>query len=94
LTPIFFTDGANTYSWLREEQVVFVASRSNPVLYAITRNETKPPLDLGTARAQESLLTFRHREPVQSGCHDLEVKVKRKGVEVQAGRGYNYEPAR
>jgi VWFA-related protein len=141
---LLFTDGADTYSWLREEQVLPLVSRSNPVVYAITRREAAPLLDLRTARAQERfrqnrreelertkllrqvtresggrlietesaarlreifleilaemktryILTFTPTAPVREGWHDLEVKVKRKGVEVQARRGYYYEPAR
>jgi hypothetical protein len=40
------------------------------------------------------ILTFTPPAPVREGWHDLEVKVKRRGVEVQARRGYYYELAR
>jgi VWFA-related protein len=139
---LLFTDGADTYSWLREERVLPLVSRSNPVVYAVTRREAAPLLDLRTLRAQERfrqsrreqlrrtellrevtresggrlmetessarlreiflallaemktryILTFTPESPVHGGWHDLEVKVKRKGVEVQARRGYHYEP--
>ncbi len=141
-TVLLFTDGADTYSWLREEQVIPLVSRSNAVVYAITRNERAPLPDLGTTRARERfrqnrrenlrrtrlllevtresggrlietgsadrlqeifleilaemktryILTYSPKSPVRSGWHDLEVRVKRKGVEVQARRGYYYEP--
>ena len=139
---LLFTDGADTYSWLREEQVLSLVSRSNAVVYAITREERAPLPDLGTTRAQQRfrqnrherirrirllldvtresggrlietsssdrlqdvfleilaemktryILTYSPPEPVRSGWHDLEVKVKRKGVDVHARRGYYYEP--
>ena len=139
---LLFTDGADTYSWLREEQVVSLVSRSNAVVYAIAREEKAPIPNLGTARAQQRfrqnrherirrirllldvtresggrlietsssdrlqdvfleilaemktryILTYSPPEPVRSGWHDLEVKVKRKGVDVHARRGYYYEP--
>jgi len=148
---LLFTDGADTYSWLREEQVLSLVSRSNAVVYAITREEKAPLPDLGTTRAQERfrqnrrerirrtkllldvtresggrliemgdprpallgdasdrlqeifleilaemktryILTYSPPAPVRDGWHELEVKVKRKGVEVQARRGYYYGP--
>lgn len=141
---LLFTDGADTYSWLREEQVMPLVDRSNAVVYAITRKEATLPLDLRTSRAQERyrqrwreharrirllsevtresggrlietespdrlqeifiellaemktryILTFSPEAPVREGWHELEVKVKRKGVEVHARRGYYYEAGR
>lgn len=141
---LLFTDGADTYSWLRDEQVVALVSRSNAVVYAITRNEAAPITDLRTMRAQERfrrnrrehirrtrlllevtresggrlietsstdrlqeifleilaemktryILTYAPSAPVHVGWHDLEVKVKRKGVDVHARRGYYYEASR
>jgi VWFA-related protein len=138
---LLFTDGADTYSWLSEEQVQQMVSRSNAVIYAITGEERAPLPDIQTSRAQERfradrrerlrrtrllrdvtresggrlietssfdplqeiflallaemktryVLTYTPREPVRSGWHDLEVKVKRKGVDVHARRGYYYE---
>lgn len=138
---LLFTDGADTYSWLREEQMVPLVSRSNAVVYAITRDERAPLPDLQTSRAQERfrrnrrenirrtrlllevtresggrlitttssvqlqeifleilaemktryILTYSPVAPVREGWHDLEVKVKRKGVDVHARRGYYYE---
>ena len=38
------------------------------------------------------ILTYTPSEPVHGGWHDLEVKVKRKGVDVHSRRGYYYEP--
>jgi VWFA-related protein len=140
---LLFTDGADTYSWLREEQMIPLVSHSNAVVYAITRDERAPLPDLQTSRAQERfrqnrrerirrirllldvtresggrlietsssdrlqvifleilaevktryILTYSPPGPVRSGWHDLEVKVKRKGVDVHARRGYYYEPA-
>ncbi len=137
---LLFTDGADTYSWLREEQIVSLVSRSNAVVYAITREEKAPLPDLGTTRAQERfrqnrrerirrtrvlldvtresggrlletdstdrlqeifleilaemktryILTYSPPAPVRDGWHELEVKVKRKGLEVNARRGYYY----
>jgi VWFA-related protein len=137
---LLFTDGADTYSWLREDQIVSLVSRSNAVVYAITREEKAPLPDLGTTRAQERfrqnrrermrrtrvlldvtresggrlietdspdrlqeifleilaemktryILTYSPPAPVRDGWHELEVKVKRKGVDVQARRGYYY----
>jgi VWFA-related protein len=137
---LLFTDGADTYSWLRQEQVIPLVSHSNAVVYAITRNEGAPIPDLGTTRARERfrqnrrenlrrtrllldvtresggrlvetssssrlreifleilaemktryILTYSPPGPVREGWHDLEVKVKRKGVDVQARRGYFY----
>lgn len=139
---LLFTDGADTYSWLREEQVVSLASRSNAVVYAVTREEKAAIPNLGTTKAQERfrqnrrerirrtrllldvtresggrlvetgssdrlqeifleilaemktryILTYSPPAPVRDGWHDLEVRVKRKGVEVQARRGYYYGP--
>ncbi len=141
---LLFTDGADTYSWLREEQVVSLVSRSNAVVYAITRGEKAAIPDLGTTRAQERfrqnrrerfrrtrllldvtresggrlietsssgpleesfleilaemktryILTYSPPAPVRNGWHELEVKVKRKGVDVHARRGYHYEARR
>lgn len=141
---LLFTDGADTYSWLREEQVVSLVSRSNAVVYAITRGERAAIPDLGTTRAQERfrqnrrerfrrtrllldvtresggrlietsssgpleesfleilaemktryILTYSPPAPVRNGWHELEVKVKRKGVDVHARRGYHYEARR
>ncbi len=138
---LLFTDGADTYSWLREEQVVPLVSRSNAVVYAITRDERGPFPDLRTTRAQERfhqssrermrrirllldvtresggrlietssserlreifltllaemktryILTYNPEAPLREGWHALEVKVKRKGVDVHARRGYYYE---
>lgn len=138
---LLFTDGADTYSWLSDEQVKALVSRSNAVIYAITRDDRAPVTPLGTARAQEFfrqdyrqrirrigllrdvtresggrliettsfdqlqeiflallaemktryILTFTPPAPVRSGWHALEVKVKRKGVDVRARRGYYYE---
>lgn len=141
---LLFTDGADTYSWLREDQMVPLVSRSNAVVYAITRKERTPVPNLGTSRAQERfrqnrrenvrrtklllevtresggrlietespdrlqeifievlaemktryILTFSPEAPIREGWHELEVKVKRKGVEVHARRGYYYEASR
>ena len=141
---LLFTDGADTYSWLREEQVVSLVSRSNAVVYAITRDERAPLPDLQTSRAQERfrqnrrerirrirllldvtresggrlietsssdrlreifltllaemktryILTYIPQAPVRDGWHDLEVKVKGKGVNIHARRGYYYEARR
>jgi VWFA-related protein len=137
---LLFTDGADTYSWLREDQILALTSRSNAVVYAITREERAPLPDLGTTRAQERfrqnrrerirrtrllldvtresggrlietdssdrlqeiflailaemktryILTYSPPGPVREGWHELEVKVKRKGVDVHARRGYYY----
>jgi VWFA-related protein len=137
---LLFTDGADTYSWLREDQMVSLVSRSNAVVYAITREEKAPLPDLGTTRARERfrqnrrerirrtrllldvtresggrlietessdhlqeifleilaemktryILTYSPPGPVRDGWHELEVKVKRKGVDVHARRGYYY----
>jgi VWFA-related protein len=141
---LLFTDGADTYSWLCEEQVVSLVSRSNAVVYAITRDERAPLPDLQTSRAQERfrqnrrerirrirllldvtresggrlietsssehlreifltllaemktryILTYSPEAPLREGWHELEVKVKRKGVDVHARRGYYYETRR
>ncbi|HEY7696994.1 MAG TPA: VWA domain-containing protein [Vicinamibacteria bacterium] len=138
---LLFTDGADTYSWVPEEQVIPLVSRSNAVVYAITRSDIPPLLDLRTNREQQRylrsrdehasrvrllrevtresggrlietesadelqktfltilaemktryVLTFSPEAPVREGWHELEVKVKRKGVEVHARRGYYYE---
>lgn len=139
---LLFTDGADTYSWLSEEQVKALAGRSNAVIYAITRDDTETMPLLGTMHAEQKyrqkrrdhiartrllldvtresggrlietnsfdrlqeiflailaemrtryILTYTPSEPVGSGWHELEVKVKRKGVDVHARRGYYYEP--
>jgi VWFA-related protein len=141
---LLFTDGADTYSCLREEQVPPLVSRSNAVVYSVTRNEGAPVSDLRTTRAQERfrrdrrerirrmrlllevtresggrlietsstdrlqeifldilaemktryILTYTPSSPVRAGWHDLEVKVKRKGADVHARRGYYYEASR
>jgi VWFA-related protein len=138
---LFFTDGADTYSWLSEDQVKAITGRSNAVIYAISRDETETMPLLGTMRAEQQyrqkrrdhiartrllqevteesggrlietnsfdqlqeiflailaemktryILTYTPEAPVRGGWHDLEVKVKRKGVEVHARRGYYYE---
>jgi Ca-activated chloride channel homolog len=137
---LLFTDGADTYSWLSEEQVKALAGRTNAVIYAITRDESAPMPLLGTMQAQERyrqerrehiartgllhevtretggrlietnsfdrlheifleiLAEMRTRyiltytpEALVHGWHTLEVKVKRKGVDVHARRGYYYE---
>jgi VWFA-related protein len=138
---LLFTDGADTYSWLREEQMIPLVSHSNAVVYAITRNERAPIPDLGTTRARERfrqnrrenirrirllldvtresggrlietsssgrlqevfleilaemktryILTYSPQAPVRGGWHGLEVKVKQKGADVHARRGYYYE---
>ena len=141
---LLFTDGADTYSWLREEQMTPLVGSSNAVVYAITRNEGAPLPDVQTSRAQERfrqnrrervrrtrlllevtresggrlietespdwlqsifldilaemktryILTYIPQAPVREGWHHLEVKVKRKGVDVHARRGYYYEAGR
>ncbi len=138
---LLFTDGADTYSWLSEDQVEALVSRSNAVVYAITGEDPVPIELLATTRAQERfrqdrrerlrrtrlllevtqasggrlietssferlqeiflellaemktryVLTYTPEAPVRTGWHDLEVKVKRKGVDVHARRGYYYE---
>jgi hypothetical protein len=40
------------------------------------------------------ILTYSPEAPLREGWHELEVKVKRKGVDVHARRGYYYEPRR
>jgi VWFA-related protein len=139
---LLFTDGADTYSWLHEEQMVPLVNRSNAVVYAISRKEDYPMADMGTSRGQASfrrnrrehlrrirllldvtgasggrlietssseqfqqiflqilaemktryILTYTPPAPVRDGWHDLEVKVKRRGVDVHARRGYYYQP--
>jgi VWFA-related protein len=141
---LLFTDGADTYSWLREDQVIPLVNRSNAVVYAITRADAAPLPNLSTTRAQERfrqnrreqlrrvrllqevtresggrlietsssdrlqaifleilaemktryILTYTPSQPVRAGWHELEVKVKRKGVDVHARRGYHYEASR
>jgi VWFA-related protein len=141
---LLFTDGADTYSWLREPQVMPLISKSNAVVYAITRNERVPVPDRRTTQAQEEfrqnrraqlrrirlleevtresggrlietsstdrlqgifleilaemktryVLTYTPSAPVRVGWHELEVKVKRKGADVHARRGYYYEASR
>ncbi len=138
---LLFTDGADTYSWLSEEQVKPLVSRSNAVVYAITGSDTALLPDLQTTSARERfrqdrrehlrrtqllrdvtresggrliettsfvelqeiflallaekktryILTYTPPAPVKSGWHALEVKVRRKGVDVHARRGYYYE---
>ena len=43
---LLFTDGIDTYSWLREEQMLPLVEQSQAVIYAIGRKE-RLPMDLG-----------------------------------------------
>ncbi|MGH9324661.1 MAG: hypothetical protein ACRD21_22275 [Vicinamibacteria bacterium] len=115
--------------------------QSNAVIYAITRTERPPLLNLNTSRDQRKfraarredrrrtgllrvvteesggrfletdssdrlreifleilaemktryILTFTSPGPTRQGWHPLDVKVKRKGVDVHARRGYFYQ---
>jgi VWFA-related protein len=138
---LLFTDGADTYSWLGEDQLLPLVKESNAIVYAITRGE--PPTvpdrfttaerarwrlarqeharrtrvlrevtDESSGRLVETdsydrlqalfleileemktryVLTYSPPEPVREGWHELEVKVKRQGVDVRARRGYYHE---
>lgn len=138
---LLFTDGADTYSWLTEEQLVPLVRESNAIIYAVTRGEPPMLVDLqarsdrarwrasrqkhaervrvlrkvteeSSGRLLETdsydrlkdlfleiltemktryVLTYSPPEPVREGWHELQVKVKRKGVDVRARRGYYYE---
>jgi VWFA-related protein len=138
---LLFTDGADTYSWLREEQVLPLVQESNAVVYAVAGRESFSMADLATSRGQEELrrdqresrrrtrlltdvaqesggrliearsteglreifleilaemktryvLSYVPPAPVREGWHDLDVRVRRKGVDVRARRGYYYE---
>ena len=139
---LFFTDGIDTYSWLREEQMLPLVEQSQAVIYAIGRKE-RLPMELGqgqlardrarraarNANAKRTqllrkltetsggrfietdttknlgpifstilaemktryLLSYQPREPIREGWHTLTVKVKVRGVDVHARRGYFYE---
>lgn len=137
---LLFTDGADTYSWLTEEQMPSLVERSDAVVYAITREEREVILDLRTTREQKRyldarrewtqrtrllrrlteesggrlvetrssdrlqatfleildemksryVLTYSPPSRVREGWHDIEVRVKRRGAEVHARRGYYY----
>jgi VWFA-related protein len=138
---LLFSDGADTYSWLTEEQLLPVVKQSNAVVYAVTRGDSPSVPDMRTTAERSRwqqvrrehatrtrvlrkvtdessgrlvetdsyehlralfleileemktryLLTYSPPEPVREGWHELEVKVKRKGVDVRARRGYYYE---
>lgn len=138
---LLFTDGADTYSWLTEEQLLPMVRESSAIVYAVTRGEptTVPDRRTSAERARwrqvrqehalrtrvlhevtdessgrlvetdsyerlQSLfleilsemktryvLTYSPPEPLREGWHELDVKVKRKGVDVRARRGYYYE---
>lgn len=142
---LFFTDGIDTYSWLREEQMLPLVEQSQAVIYAIGRKE-RLPIELGQGqlardRARRAarkanakrtqllrkltetsggrfietdttenlgaifstilaemktryLLSYQPREPIREGWHTLTVKVKVRGVDVHARRGYFYEKKR
>ncbi len=142
---LLFTDGMDTYSWLREEQMLPLVEQSQAVIYAISRKE-RLPMELGrghlardrarraarSANAKRTrllrkltktsggrfietdttenlgpifsailaemktryLLSYQPREPIREGWHRLEVKVKIRGVDVHARRGYFYEKKR
>lgn len=139
---LFFTDGIDTYSWLREEQMLPLVEQSQAIIYAIGRKE-RLPMELGQghlardrarraarkANAERTrllrkltetsggrfietdttenlgaifstilaemktryLLSYQPREPIRDGWHTLTVKVKVRGVDVHARRGYFYE---
>jgi Ca-activated chloride channel family protein len=138
---LLFTDGADTYSWLSEDQMVPMVRRSNAVVYAITRAEEPWTVDMRTTRGRARMraarrdhaertrllrqitsesggrlletasterlgslfleilaemktryvLFYRPPEPIREGWHEIEVRVKRRGAEVRARRGYYYE---
>jgi VWFA-related protein len=137
---LLFTDGADTYSWLTEDQMPPIIERSDAIVYAVTSEEDLGTPDLRLAREQTSylearrerrertrllrrlteesggrlvetrssdrlqatfleilnemkaryVLTYSPTSPVNEGWHDIEVRVKRRGAEVHARRGYYY----
>jgi VWFA-related protein len=141
---LLFTDGADTYSWLTEEQMPPIIQRSDAVVYAVTSEEDLGTPDLRLAREQTSylearrerrertrllrrlteesggrlvetrssdrlqatfleilnemksryVLTYSPTSPMREGWHDIEVRVKRKGAEVHARKGYYYAAKR
>ncbi len=143
---LLFTDGEDTYSWLREEQLHRLVRQSNTVIYAIAKRppgekfdmtanvfrrrrelrrtrreeadrtrllrkltsdaggrllETETPEELRdvfltilTEMKTRYVLTYRPEGGIDEGWHELEVKVKTRGVDVRARRGYFYESVR
>jgi VWFA-related protein len=139
---LLFTDGADTYSWLTEDQMPSILERSDAVVYAVAREEGRMTPDgttlgerfrearreragrlrglrelaemsggrLVETRSSDGLqatfleilnemksryvLTYSPSSPMREGWHAIEVKVKRKGAEVHARKGYYYSAKR
>jgi VWFA-related protein len=142
---VLFTDGEDTYSWLREEQMRPLVRQSNAVVYAIAKKgregggsggdhqtlqrnreqarrrharrtrllreltgesggrllETETPeelretfLSILSEMNMRYVLTYVPRGATEEGWHRLEVKVRSRGAEVHARRGYFYEVGR
>lgn len=140
---LLFTDGADTYSWLGESQMLPLIEQSDAVVYAIGHRDRATAYALMTnsidrrrqlerARQENAgrnkllrqlttasggrllqtqsaedlqpvflqilgemktryLLTYQLPPDAHPGWHDVEVKVKRRGVDVRARRGYFHQ---
>lgn len=119
---LVFSDGADTTSWLRSDDIVESAKRSGAVVHLVEIRgaDGTSPFSVALTKAaggrifsasSESqlsqvftralaemraryLLTFAPQPADIVGWHDLKVKTRANGVEVQARQGYFVNPLR
>ena len=77
---LFFTDGIDTYSWLREEQMLPLVEQSQAVIYAIGRKE-RLPIELGRGQ----LARARARRAARKANAER-TRLLRKLTETSGGR--------
>ncbi len=81
---LLFTDGIDTYSWLREEQMLPLVEQSQAVIYAIGRKERLPKFGRGTLR-HSALARDRARRAARDANAER-TRLLRKLTETSGGR--------